>query len=630
MQKRTLNTLNLLSKIIKYALILFVVIFLFLLLSLVNTYKNFKNAVSDALSGRDDITVAINGLKNKNWQEALNKSKSAEAKFQKALLSLDQTQKNKTIQKIALFRSQVNDLQYLCKTAEILSRSLSSGISLAWEIDKIQSGAKSNNFSDLSTADKNHFLKLVYESGPELNGLKANLNLAELNIDKIHRIGVLWPVYNKISDIKVELTQASIILNQIIPLTKILPLLGGYPEQNKFLIILQNNDELRPGGGFIGSYGILVTKNGEITSLKTEDSYHIDMPAVGKWTYPAPAPITKYLKVSNWYFRDSNWSPDWAQSSQKMIEIFNGEKMAIGQEKENFTGVIGITPDLIANLLHITGPITVNGETYNENNLQTLLQYTVEVAYKEQNISQWNRKNVINDLISELKNRLFSLPSNRWNEVLISFQKDVAAKNIQLYFSNTDQQTLGQTLNASGEIKKDIGTSDYLMVVDANMAAFKSDAVVQKNIVYNLNYNKASGLRADLVLNYKHSGDFNWRTTRYRSYTRVYAPYGSELISLNGLDSKTSDLSVTNDEKLNKTVFGFFWEIEPGADKEISLKYKLPETIKLASETNKYYDLVWQKQAGSRAKTQVIINYQNIVNKKMDLITDQDIKVYFK
>jgi len=628
MKKTTLNFFNITSKIVKYALILIIALFFLLALSLVNTYNNFKSAVSNALNGRDDISASVIAVKNRNWSVALSQAQMAEDKFTEAIASLDETRNNKTVSSIAVIQNQVDDLEYLCKTAEILSRSLVDGISLISEMDGIYSGSKGGNFANLNTTDKNHLLKLVYESGPELNGLKANLDLAQLNIDKIHKIGILFPVYKKISDINLELNQASEILDQLIPLTKILPILGGYPEQNKFLIILQNNDELRPAGGFIGAYGILISQNGEIVSIKTDDSYHVDMPAVGKWNYPAPEPVSKYLKVTNWYFRDSNWSPDWPQSSEKMIEIFNGENMAIGQAKDDFSGVIGITPDLIANLLRITGPITLNGETYNENNLQTLLQYNVEVAYKDEDISSWNRKNIINDLIAELKTRLFNLPTNRWNEVLNSVENDIAAKNIQLYFTNNGQEDLARDLNISGELVKETGNSDYLMVVDANLASFKSDAVVQKNINYTVKYDNNNELTSSLNLNYKHSGDFNWRTTSYHSYTRIYVPYGSESVSLSGIDEKDSDLSIVNNDKLNKTVIGFYWTIEPGTNKEINLKYKLPENIKKAITADNSYNLIWQKQAGSRAKTQIIVNYKNKI-KQINPVNDQNIRIGF-
>ena len=86
MKRTSINFLNFFSKIIKYALILFIALFFLLILSLVNTYSNFKSAAADALSGRDDISASVNAAKNRNWEEALNKSQSAEDKFQKSIV----------------------------------------------------------------------------------------------------------------------------------------------------------------------------------------------------------------------------------------------------------------------------------------------------------------------------------------------------------------------------------------------------------------------------------------------------------------------------------------------------------------------------------------------------------------
>ena len=127
------------------------------------------------------------------------------------------------------------------------------------------------------------------------------------------------------------------------------------------------------------------------------------------------------------------------------------------------------------------------------------------------------------------------------------------------------------------------------MIVDANLAAFKSDAVMKKNISYQVIGNNK--LTATIKLDYKHEGGFNWRTTRYRSYTRIYAPLGSTLVNNGGLD----DFSTVDDTTLGKTVFGFFWTIEPGAEKIASISYSLPDNI-----TNSNYSLYFQKQSGSR------------------------------
>jgi len=417
--------------------------------------------------------------------------------------------------------------------------------------------------------------------------------------------------------------KAEALLSRMVPLAKLLPALAGYPESSRFLLVMQNNDELRPSGGFIGVDGILEVKDGEILSLKTADSYHLDMPAVGKWTMTPPEPIKKYLKVENWYLRDSNWSPDWPIAAQKVEEIYRGESAAIGQALPPFTGVIAINPDLVADLLKLVGPITVRGENYTADNFQPLLQYNVEVAYKEQNISSWNRKEIINELLGELKKRLFSLPSDRWSDMLKTADKNITQKNIQIYFANSAWEDLVRDLSASGEVSRQ--NQDYLLVVDANLGAFKSDVVVKKNIAYTVN-EKNGQLNAGLKLNYRHEGGFDWRTTRYRSYTRVYAPLGSKLISLSGLDESQADISTATDAILNKTVFGFFLTVEPGDSREINLVYSLPDNLNSALSSGRYQLLV-QKQSGRRTESLQI----NLVNQgkglkswKSDLETDKN------
>jgi hypothetical protein len=322
------------------------------------------------------------------------------------------------------------------------------------------------------------------------------------------------------------------------------------------------------------------------------------MPAslTGQWNLQPPTELKKYLAVEKWYLRDANWSPDWPQSAHKVVEIYNGENAVLKQPVTMFTGVVAITPDLVADLIKLVGPLAVNGTTYNAEDFQPLLQYNVEVAYKQQSISSWDRKNIINGLVGQLKQRLFGLPVNRWGELIATLNNNINSHNIQLYFFNSDWENLAQSWGASGAIAQT--DSDYLMVVDANLAAYKSDSVIKKNLSYTLTTDQ-QGLNAAVQLNYSHQGQFDWRTTRYRSYTRIYAPLGSQFISLSGPDKATEDLSVTNDPILHKAVFGFFFTIEPGSSRTITLTYRLPESINQQLADGQYRLLV-QKQAGQR------------------------------
>lgn len=621
MNRYFMNFLRVTGSLLKYAILIALAILILTLISLGSAYKNLKAAAAQGLAGKSELTQAAVAAQAKDWRVASDRANAAQANFSNALANLNQTRTNVAVKYFPLVRNQINDLEYLLKTAEILSRSLERIMPLVINLDQIQKGAGRQNFVDLPLEDKARFLQLIYESEPELNGLTANLKLAAINLDKIHRLGVLWPIYGQISDIKTELGQTAVLMEKLSPLIKLLPALAGYPNGSRFLLILQNNDELRATGGFIGVYGILENKNGEIVSLKSDDSYHLDMPAslTEEWKLEPPAPVKKYLKVEKWYLRDANWSPDWPTAARKIDEIFRGESQAIKQSVAPFTGIVAITPDLVSDLIRLVGPITVKGATYNADNFQPLLQYNVEVAYKDQNISSWDRKEIINELTGELKTRLFSLPADRWVELFKILDRNIITKNIQLYFPNESWENLARTLGASGEVEKNTG--DYLLAIDSNLGAFKSDVVVKKNLSYTL-VETGGGLESVVKFNYRHEGKFDWRTTRYRSYTRIYAPLGSRLISLDGVEKTTADISVSDDPALNKTSFGFFFTVEPGSSREITLRYRLPQAIFDQAQSGAYRLLV-QKQAGNRIES-LKINYpQGRLNLKTDLNQDR-------
>ena len=79
-----------------------------------------------------------------------------------------------------------------------------------------------------------------------------------------------------------------------------------------YLLLLQNNMELRPTGGFIGSVGLLDLQDGKMNNLDILDVYTIDGQLKGH--VDPPDPIRKYFNQPNWFLRDSNFDPDFANS----------------------------------------------------------------------------------------------------------------------------------------------------------------------------------------------------------------------------------------------------------------------------------------------------------------------------
>ncbi len=585
-------------KTLKYLVITVIGVIILTLLLLSNKVTASKNYYDQMTAGKYNLEQSISSIKTQKYLAAGQQATLAADQFNSALKTLSDIRQNKITSYFTPISSSITDLEYLTQTAEVLSKSIARSSEVLTKLDKVSGGRFTGSFSDLSETDRQQILLTVYQSAPELNGLKANLELSIDNLNKIHQIGILMPINSQLADIKNQLSVATNLLNQLVPLTQLLPSLSGYPQESQFLVILQNNDELRPTGGFIGTYGLMSVKDGKAGSIITEDVYHLDMPCIGKLKVTPPEPIKKYMKVEYWWLRDANFSPDFPTSAKQIETMFMTESECAGKPVTKPTAIIAINPDLIADLLGLVGPIIVDGVTYDSSNFQPLLQYNVEIAYVDKNISSWNRKEIINSVVSELEKRLMSLPTKRLPEILNILQENIAKRNLQIYFDNSEQESIASGLNLTGELKNTTG--DYLMVVDTNLAAFKSDAVMKKNIVYKLSKDSKQNLiTADISLNYKHEGGFDWRTTRYRSYTRIYAPLGSKLINNGGLE----DFSSTDDLLLNKTVFGFFWTIEPGQEKTTTFSYFLPENI----STNNY-NLYFQKQSGSRLNEFKLIN----------------------
>ncbi|MDO9399095.1 MAG: DUF4012 domain-containing protein [bacterium] len=583
-KKKRKNKVYKLIKYISWAILAF---FVFFIIFLATNFFVIKQIYQETMSGKDTLEQAVVFIQMQNFDQAKALAQNSSNNFLKAIASTEQFKDSFFIKSLPYFKKQIDSAEYLLTATELLSRAVSQSASFGQNI-KNSLSEKKLTFSKFSLEEKQSILQCFYQAGPELNGLKANITLALINLEQVNSNGLLLPFKNQINKLKTQLIQANLLLENIASVSEILPAIAGYPEKAKFLIILQNNDELRPTGGFIGTYGIMKVDSGDIAEFITHDIYHLDMPIKDKLKIAPPEPLKKYLGINNWYLRDANWSPDWPTSAKKIEWFYQIENKLNNQvEQEKFSGIIAITPQLIIDLLSIIGPIKIDNVVYDKNNFQELLQYKVERGYVNLGVSSWQRKEVIGEIAKELKIKLFDLPAKQWPEVLTILNNNLNAKNILIYLSDPIRQNLVKQRGWAGEIKNT--KDDYLMVVDANVAAFKTDAVINRSLEYKVDQN-SNGLFAKLKINYAHQGSFDWRTTRYRTWTRIYAPLGSQLIKTEGFVD--NEVIITNE--LDKTSFGGFISIEPGKLGNVYLEYKLPDNL---NKNN--YNLYIQKQPGN-------------------------------
>jgi hypothetical protein len=585
--------------------ILLAYLVLVLLLSLLET-KQLLGLTAGAYVGASSLNDSVKSAKAKDLNRAQQEADFAERNLSRSLDSIKNI-RSSALSYLPLVGGQLKEVEHLVTATELLARGLSQGYGFANELKQIADGNKSKDYSSFSSEQKRALLEKIYASTPELNGLAAVFSLALDELNKLELHGILWPAKYQILQVRDKVSAGSQALQEAVPLSQILPSLAGYPATSTFLVVLQNSDELRPTGGFIGTYGILETANGDIARFDTHDIYHMDMPAESQVQVTPPEPIKLYLN-SNWYMRDANWSPDWPTAARQLQWFYALEnRFLTGKNDINrfdgpWSGVIAINPRLVSALIRLVGPITVDGQTYTAENFSQVLEFEVEQGYQEAGTSKWQRKEVIGKIVRELKVRLLNLPSSEWQNLLSVLNGTFLNRDLQLYFNDSTVNSIAQANGWGGELKNVNG--DYAMVVDSNFASLKTDAVISRDIAQKREA-VPGGIKATVSITYHHSGlAKDWRTDRYKDYLRLFVPAGSRLISFEGA---AVEPQTTNED--GKTVFGSLVYIELNSSKTVTIGYLLPK--ELADKWRKgSYSLYWQKQPGSRvekAKVDVIL-----------------------
>jgi len=452
------------------------------------------------------------------------------------------------------------------------------------------------SLATITPAEKGQLLKGMSDRGDDLRAAQVALHDAAKQLETIPSTGLIKPLAEVVEPLRQQFPLLTEALDQAIPATKVIPTILGYPTGKTYLFLLENNTELRPGGGFIGTYGIMKVSSGEITSLETDNVYNIDKAADSLATIQPPAAMQRMLKVNKWYFRDSNWSPDFPTSAAQALFLYQRQ----GGVKK-IDGVIAVTPTAIAHLIGLVGKIKVSGLEFTAENFVDQLQYQVEQGFLKAGIPESQRKDIIGDLTSELMSRLLNLPVASWKDLFLSMNGELESKQILLFLKDTAAQNILVQQNWAGAIAT-TDTQDYAMVVDANLASLKTDQVMQREYSYAVEPEGDSAV-ATLTIKWRNTGKFDWKTTRYNTFTRVYVPSGSTLISSSGSQIRERSQApgeVETSTELGKTVFSAFKSIEPGTESQLILKYRLPK--KVAEQwKNGSYTLVWQKQPGMLA-----------------------------
>lgn len=384
----------------------------------------------------------------------------------------------------------------------------------------------------------------------------------------------------------------------------------------EYLVIFQNNDELRGTGGFAGTFLLVKFEKGTFKIL--------DAPGNGPYALTDQIPKTNLppqpLLALNpyWAFQDTNWFPDVPTSAAFMIDFYN---QARGFKPD---GVIFITPQLVEDLLRVTGPLRPDKYQVDitADNFVRATEQQVQFGYDK---AANNPKQFLIDLVPTLLQKLSTLPGPSALQALAVALRDADQGALQFYSRDRDMQTAITNVNWDGALTTTDG--DYLAVIDSNIGGGKTDRVIEERVAANVTVTP-TGLQHEVRVTRHHNGTANDPLTGATNtdYVRVYAPSIAQFVSISGAtpssdisfhepaaDTKLSDqLAAAEGQTLidpqqgyrlthenGKAVFGAWSRIDPGKEQTLIFRYTTPVPTGAKEKT---WNLMWQHQAGAPSR----------------------------
>jgi len=378
--------------------------------------------------------------------------------------------------------------------------------------------------------------------------------------------------------------------------------LGG---QKRYLVLAQNAAELRPAGGYSGTVGTITFRDGQLVEQSFVDVNKLDGQDGLPFIKPPPELASNLLGPDqSWRLADAAWSPDFPTSAQQALDFYELET-----GEDDIDGVIAITTFALDRLLEVIGPVRIpkyDVEVAAGDTTMTLLGKT-----RGPELTNENRKDILDALASIASRRLLALPAERW-PAMLEAANDIGSQHLALaWFVDPEAESIAKRAGWDGSVAT--GPGDYLYVVEANMAPTS-----KYNLVIQRESSLVVGLRPDgsavnsLRLNWQNDAGERgepYRSLReysnnqdgwYGAYVRALVPAGSDLITASGMASDQIDGAETVGEEAGRAVFGNYLLMPPGPS-TLTYLWTVPDAA-VQTETGWEYRLDVQKQPGARAE----------------------------
>lgn len=346
----------------------------------------------------------------------------------------------------------------------------------------------------------------------------------------------------------------------------------------RLLVLSQDTLELRPTGGYIGSYGVLHLAAGTVRLEKYEATDQLPVPD------PPMEPPEELKRVlpAHWGLSNVNWWPNFPTTASTAREMFRRQG---GGEVD---GVVALTEHALSRLIGALGSVQVPGyiKPVVEEGFAERAVYEVELKRPQ----DMPVKRFLIELAKIVFAQVFNPPPDRFAALVSAVDRSVGAGDIQLWFAEPSRQALIDEAVIAGRLRLD-SNQDFLMLVDANVTASKANARLSKQATYRVRRERDGSLRAQLEVRVTNDGLETPINPYYNGYLRLFVPPGARLLN----PGPDQGLKAPDDRDRPFEVFAQLLRVDPKAEQVVTFDYRLPPDV----APNGRYRLTWIRQVGT-------------------------------
>jgi len=485
-----------------------------------------------------------------------------------------------------------------------------------------------------TTEDRISFLTQSIEGLlPHLDSIEKKIteidnSVNEININKYPENYKGIAIHQSFNQAKAMLDEIRKLVSSGRPILSKTSWLLGKDKPRNYLVIFQNDGELRPSGGFWTAYATIKIDKGKVIPGTASNIYDLDDKLQS--TTPAPRIIKSYhINVPYLNLRDSNLSPDFATDAQIFLDNYN---KAMG--KTQFDAVIALDTNVLIDLVKVLGKLDTRVGTFTTEPDKRCdgcpkIIYDLEwISGRPRNFIEKDRKGFLGPLMSALLANAMGSEKTKIPLLGEAFFNNLLQKHILFYFIDAEIQKAAELANITGTITSTDKTVDYFHLNDANFASAKSNIFIRQKIKHEIT-SKNGAVEHKISITYTNpsppsncnleKGDLCLNAPKYRDLFRFYVPIGSKLIKMTG-----SEIEPLTYDELGKSVFEGFYGNKYPLYSQTSTKTSIQYVSGVPATKN--YSLLLQKQPGTKP-----IDYEIIVNgvsfEKFSWVGDKTIKL---